>query len=694
MPWWRQINILLPASDLSHLQFKVIKIDTSGTYVGLGLQDCPFSDPTDINRTFVQINGPSNADGSPDENLFLAARRDGSATLNKSDTIMKIQYDMIRNGKWDLAYTPMQPNPSGRINAVSIVKEFADDDQAPYEEIYELAKITKFHQDKSHNVIQVLERLQDKPQNVDPKKRHRSLLVVNETTKRFSGQIQNAMQMIACQNEQDNSFPSDSVVFSALVIQHGNVFMIKEDGDINPEGFLAAIKKAAKDDKKAKGKCNSDSLAESKDRWVTNNHANDQEMVIDGSGTLYRHTLEREGKEDVNVLYFFAKNVENVVTFNFELLPAMSFYNNGGSFFKEESSASVVKLVTIGGEIFSRGIRAKDKAHEFYLTDIWPSFQCSDRFAFKMVASTLIQLVGRINTVMTSKKLEWAKTTDLIPTIHIDKANWFFLKQWALANRQLMRVFMYDFNESGKTTGLDHMAEILSNPRFSDDAGTTFGALADILSRSIGQIRRSRNPRDIYAPMTRLGVIEDDLRDDISAEADLCTDPMQVDALVAQHSAEIIPGLRRMFQQTLNDLIPQLSASARFQSKLEQLRGDVENLHLQGQNGELSVNTARIYINALIYALRKRHLKFAGEQGANLNLADQGEVVTIPETIQDAMNVRNVTEAQKRALNFGSRHDCQGQHNIGGKKGNGSAGFYMLCLYIEKELRENRNPFV
>jgi hypothetical protein len=369
----------------------------------------------------------------------------------------------------------------------------------------------------------------------------------------------------------------------------------------------------------------------------------------------------------------------------------MSFYNKGRLFFKEDSSASVVKLVTIGGEIFSRGIRAKDKGHEFYLTDIWPSFQCSDRFAFTMVASTLIQLVGRINTVTTSKKLKWAKTTDLIPTIHIDKANWFFLNQWALSNRQLMRVFMYDFSVSGKSTALEHMAEIVSNP--PDDAGTTFDALATILSRPIGEIR-GRIPRVIHARMTRLGVIEDDLRDDISYEANLCTDPMQVDALIAQHSAEIIPGLRRMFQQTLNDLIPRLSKSARFRSKLVQLRGDVENIHLRGQNGVLSLGTAKSYINALLYALRRRRLKFADEQGATINLADQGEVVNIPETIQDAMNFRNMTEAQKRALNFGYRRDCLGMNTPGGKNGAGSSGFYALCLYIEKELRENRNPFV
>jgi hypothetical protein len=701
-------DILLPSKDMSHIIFKVFKIDTTATYICPGLDDCPFTNPNDPNRTFISINGSTS--WPPNDDLFLAARRDGAGTLNQSDTIMVLQNKMIADGTWAAnysGYSPMVPNSNGRISVQSYKKAYEHDANAPYEEIHERAKVTKFHADRKHNMAMVLERLQYVPFGVDPRSRHRSCLVVNENTKHFNGQLNSAYEMLSCRKD-DGTYPADSVVFSCLVIEHGVVFLIKEHGAIDPVGFIRAVSSASRHDKKAGtidknhiGFSHSACLSQCALATVARDHSHDVRVAVDGAGTLYRHTLEN----DVSVLYMYYPNAENVVTLNFGLLPAMYHCNRAHppEFFNAHSGCSVVKLVTIGGAIFSRGVRAKDKEHRCYLTDMWPSFQCSDRFSFPMVACVLIQLGGRLSTVLNIEQLAFAKETRLVPTMHIDKANWTLYSRWILANRQLMRVFMYDFNVSGATTALEHMAYIIANP--PADAGTSFSALASMMSHHIGETR-GRNPRLLYAPMTRLGVIEDEVRADVREEADLPSGRLVLQSLVDQHTAELVPGLHARFARNVVNLIPNLSRSARFIMTLETFKDEPQDptrerdlgplrakIGISMDNTPLAYGTIGHYLRCVICAIRARRFVFTGEDRANLAV-NKGTVTIIPTTLAEISSDYSLSDSNQAALNFGTVLDKRGDHTNGGKKGGGSAGVMMVVNYIKRELEAgNNNPF-
>ena len=704
-------DMLLPMRDTNHFEFQMFVIDSSRNWVGPAFANCPYTDPNDPNRVFVRING----DIVADEAHFLAARNDAtSKKLSKTDSVLLVQNSMLRDGTWNRDYSNYQvmfPNSDGRINLSQWTAKYPGDSNAPYAYIQEAVDAAVFTRGVSHQARAVLNRLQQVAPGVhDPTDIYRSLLVVSPHTQQFLGQHATIIEMVIA-----GSSGADSAVFSSLVIEHGIVFFIKEDGHIRPEMFARAVHEAAKnsDDPQVAGQPSA-SLASCSLRGVRQRHSMDERVEFGDDLVLYSHihkepSLHNGTYTNTRILYHFfpnsrfrngdgargegdgIKKVKNVVTLDFQLLSQMFDLNKAGEWFKPTTDSRVVKLITVGGRVFGRGTRCKDKSHNFHLTDMWPSFFCSDRRQMNMVGKICMQLWGRINTVLLEPVLEKAVQNGLVPNLHCDAANYWFYKTWVLATRQLVRAHEYVSYDG--STPYASVEDVLNNP--PPTAGTDFSELYAHMGNYFAKLKTHRRNvvkiTELRSFLTTLTKQETECAEDVAEAVDIDRSQVTVPELVAQHTAPRVPGLVEDAQYLNSTAIPQKTKAVKLIEKLESVRKDPVELAKSAwrkENGsDLFPASKDKYIKTMQKNLRSGRVYFRGETPCAL-AREQGTSKEIDEIeLEHGSILESITDAEKAALNEGTLTNPAGNNNIGYN------AYKYVIKYIRTEIAAHRFQF-
>ena len=699
-------DLLLPFKEFSHIVFHTYKIDTSQNWIGPAFTNCPDTDPEDTTRTFVLING----DVVANSNKFLAARNDSaSKKLSQTESIQLVQKGYLEDGTWSQhysAYQPMQLDASGRIMPKPYVNMFNCDDNAPYSAILDAAQTIKFTASIEHQSKQVMDRLKAVVPPMNQAEMHRSLLVMNEHTQQFYGQLTTLFEMTKC-----GSDATDTTVFTALVIEHGLVFFIKEDGHIDANAFAEAVHQAIvhADDNRSSARQEPTSLSRCNLKAVANRHSSDERVDVGGGLSLFRHvnvqpSLYGGESTTTRLLYFWfpnktkkgedvavdevagRKKLSNVVTSNFQILAEMRDLNSQGRWFKPTTNSRVVKLATIGGTIFGRGTRCKDKNHKFHLTDIWPAFYCSDRKTMKQVAKMCLQSWGRINTVLLRAVMEYIKLSGLIPTIHCDEANYWFFRTWTLASRQLVKAASY-LAEEGMS--LEGIARIIESP--PHDSGTDFSELATCLSKSIGQARTRANgangTKDLRVYLTPLFEQEIECANDVAYEANLDRSRIVVPELLAQHTAVRIPGLNDDVRRLQSTAIPNKTKAIRLIEKLQLVRENAAELAKPAWGSSIKETSKKGYISSMINLLMTGLVYFDGEPK---RIIKNGTPVMIDETETHLGPITiELSREERAALNYGNLENTGGA-SVHGKN---SRAYEVVMNYIRTEIANGNYVF-
>jgi hypothetical protein len=680
---------LVPKPNDNRL-IKVHKVESSLHYIGFPISNNPFRiNSEEILHVNVNgINGRYN---------FLPARRDGgSQKLNLTQTILKLQTIKWRDGAWNMDVFPLRPNGSGVIRPSDCLDMYSGNDEAQQfiVDLVEEARTTHFYAEKTASMLELYRRIADNDDanSTRPRLEHRSMLVVTPTTKQIKGQMMNIVSTISVLYKKGVEGRATAIVFAALAATHGNAFIIVEKcerrnkstgittttyGDISPVKFVECVR-----DSLGFSTFNgiSKNFNASGDATLRRRHAHDTSVTVASIQglpvTVHRHSIEFDDESGTNevkvkLLYVFNSGPNrstggtdlDVVSRTFNIIDPLARASRSGTLLRPGSPANnIPTLVVMGGELFGRGVRCKDSKHLYPLTDMYFSFDVSDRKQFTMTAEAGIQTSGRVLlTAMRELYLLMRDDESNRPNFHADKANVEYLDFLMSANTQLAYIYTLDYerpNGQVARNATEHMINVLNDP----PPGVDFTELEELMCGHLGRTG-GRSPRDVMARLTKLGLEEDEVKAYLREQLgipDHVIPAQHLPGLAEQHTAPLDPYLMTEFNVATSAMHASFSPIMKVANNLAELLNHPVQFRMF-LNNRVEV-TGKRYIRALLRAILGGRLNDKSPDEQEDLPQNGGRTCYIPRPGLYP-RVASLTTEERIAINFGTPVQPQGNDN-------------------------------